>query len=70
MTTDKIHKEIHKENAETPEELKKFIDDRGYSTPKNLEKILKKKKSNFINFLISTFKLPISDGVGLVYKQI
>ena len=44
MTTDKIHKEIHKENAETPEELKKFIDDRGYSTPKNLEKILKKKK--------------------------
>lgn len=44
VTTDKIHKEIHKENAETPEELKKFIDDRGYSTPKNLEKILKKKK--------------------------
>lgn len=44
VTTDKIHKEIHKENAETPEELKKFIDEKGYSTPKNLEEILKKKK--------------------------
>lgn len=40
VTTD----DIHKENAETPEELKKFIEKRGYSTPENLEKILKKKK--------------------------
>ena len=44
VTTDDIHKDIHKENAETPEELKKFIEKRGYSTPENLEKILKKKK--------------------------
>ena len=34
------------------------------------EEKTKKKKSNFINFWISTFKFPISDGVGLVYKQI
>lgn len=39
-----IHKDIHKKNAETPEELKKFIDDREYNTPENLEEILKKKK--------------------------
>lgn len=50
VTTDKIHKKIHKENAETPEELKKFIDEKGYSTPKNLEEILKKKKNKSTNF--------------------
>lgn len=42
--TDKIHDKIHNENAETPEELKEFIDNEGYNTPPNLENILKNKK--------------------------
>lgn len=37
VVKDKVHKDIHKQGADSKEELKKYIKEKGYNTPNNLK---------------------------------